>query len=169
MLGDSWSTGSGSVAWPQLMADELHLDLRVASFGGSGYVNGSACGDQSFATRVNEIPVDSEVVVIAGGVNDTAVDPQELESAARSLIDEVTDRAPNAELVVLGVPRVGLISDDETARADAALQLAAGEAFVDVRGWDIELLADRIHPSEAGHASYGGHIAAVVRDRLRSR
>lgn len=166
VIGDSWSTGSGAFSWPQVVADELDLNLRVAAFGGSGYVNGSACGDQTFSARVDDVPPDAVLVIIAGGVNDARGDPELLADAARSLLDELAARAPNAEVFVLGVPRVGLIPDEETARADAALQDAVGESFIDVRGWQVDLLADRIHPSVAGHAFYGQQVAAAVRDRL---
>jgi lysophospholipase L1-like esterase len=161
LIGDSWSAGAG--VFPDRLAQHLGLDLRVAAFGGSGYVNPSACGGHPFAARVARIPADARLVVLAGGINDSGY--PNLAAAVRDLIDAVQLRAPAAQVVVLGVPRVPLLADELTDHVDQTLEQVAteqGAVFVDVRPWTITTLPDRIHPDPAGARAYAERVAAAI-------
>jgi lysophospholipase L1-like esterase len=161
LIGDSWSAGAG--VFPDRLAQHLGLDLRVAAFGGSGYINPSACGGHPFAARVARIPADAQLVVLAGGINDSGY--PNLAAAVRDLIEAVHDRAPAAQVVVLGVPRVPLFADELTDPVDQTLEEVAAERgalFVDVRPWTITTLPDRIHPDPAGARAYADQVAAAL-------
>jgi lysophospholipase L1-like esterase len=161
LIGDSWSGGAG--VFPNRLAERLGLDLRVAAFGGSGYINPSACGGRTFGNRVARIPVDARLVVLAGGINDSGY--PNLAAAVRDLIEAVHDRAPAAQVVVLGVPRVPLFADELTDPVDQTLEEVAAERgalFVDVRPWTITTLPDRIHPDPAGARAYADQVAAAL-------
>ena len=168
LIGDSWAVGDTvHAAYPGLLAARLRLDLRVSAIGGTGYLNGGACGDESFATRVATVPRDAEVVFLAGGLNDTGEDPDELRAAVRDLVARVRRRAPEAEVVVLGVPRVPLLADEDTGRADDVLREgSSGATFVDAHAWRIPTLRDRIHPTPEGQRQYADLVAATARRRL---
>ena len=160
LIGDSWATGAG--IYPDRLARQLGLDLHVAAVGGTGYLNPGACGGREFLSRAWEVPQDAELVILAGGVNDVHQDPDVLAAAVRSVIAAVHGRAPGARIVVLGVPRVLLLSDEATGAVDDVLEQVAGAAFVDVRGWDISTLPDRIHPDPAGAREYADRIASAI-------
>jgi hypothetical protein len=102
--------------------------------------------------------------VLAGGVNDANTDSDILAAAVRDVIAAVHSRAPGARIVVLGVPRVLLLDDEATADVDGVLLEVAGDAFITVRGWDISMSPDRIHPDDAGARAYAAEVAAVIDD-----
>lgn len=170
LIGDSWAVGDTvHPAYPRLLAQRLRLDLQVSAIGGTGYLNGGACGGESFATRVDTVPPDAGVVFLAGGLNDTGEDPDELGAAVRDLVAAVERRAPGAQIVLLGVPRVPLLADEDTGRADDVLREQSSDAaFVDAHAWRIPTLPDRIHPTAEGHREYAGLVAAVAQRRLRA-
>lgn len=164
LIGDSWAAADGiHPAYPALVARALDLDMRVSAVGGTGYTNGGACGGKSFQSRVHTVPDDARLVILAGGLNDTGSDGDDLSSALRRVVAAVHLQAPAARIVVLGVPRVPLLDDRRTERADGILRSASGTAFVDVRGWSIPTLPDRIHPTPSGHREYARHIVAALR------
>lgn len=163
LIGDSWAVGDGeNPAFPGLVAEALDLDLRVSAVGGTGYLNEGPCGGQPFAARVDTIPADAEWVILAGGVNDTGR-PDDIHTAVDDLIEAVRERAPEAKVVVLGVPRVRLVPSDATEQADGVLQHVDADAFVDVRVEEVEIGADDIHPTPAGQRQYADLIVDALR------
>lgn len=167
LLGDSWAVGDGTYpAFPALLADTLHLDLRVSAVGGTGYLNGGACGGQNFATRVDTVPTDAQIVFLAGGLNDSG-EVDNLTEEASAVAAAVLDQAPGAKIVVFGVPRVPLLDDEQTARADQALRSTDGVIFLDVREWEIPTLPDRIHPTAEGQREYAELLVAAIGSELR--
>jgi lysophospholipase L1-like esterase len=160
LIGDSWATGEG--IYPRELAVRLEVNLHVAAVGGTGYVNPGACGGREFISRVWEIPQDARMVVLAGGVNDVGVPEDALAAGVRATIAATRSRAPGARIVVVGVPRVLLLEDESTGAVDDVLADAGADLFVDVRGWDISLLPDRIHPDPAGAEEYGRLLGEAI-------
>lgn len=160
LIGDSWATMEG--IYPRELADRLDVELQMAAVGGTGYVNGGACGGRAFISRVYQIPKDADLVILAGGVNDGGAPKDMMSKAVAQTIAAARSRAPGVKVVVVGVPRVPLLEDDVTGAVDEVLAASDADLFVDVRGWDISTLPDGIHPDAGGAREYGRLLAQAI-------
>jgi lysophospholipase L1-like esterase len=189
VVGDSYTTGSPmdsgpEFTWSALMVDELRRDrpdlvLHVEAGGGSGYAMRGARGLTFEQLAQVSMPVDPDLIVVFGSLNDSGSDVRTVRTAAGSLMGWLRTQRPDAAVLVIGPPWVNdripanlfLVRD---AVRDAALQ--AGATFVDPleEGWfagpNAALIGDdTVHPTDEGQRRIADLITPRVEQLLASR
>ncbi|HEU0045071.1 SGNH/GDSL hydrolase family protein [Sphingomonas sp.] len=194
VIGDSITEGSVATAmwrrWANQLAYQLGIDnVDVSGVGGSGYLNAlgyngnnpRAAGfpDYRFRERINDVLTaisggPPDLLVVAGGINDSALDPAAVGAEALLYFKALRAAAPDMAIVVLGpfwgdaaYPASLLAIRDAIFAAAAQVKRVA---TVDVSGWYAR--SDRStwfnggangpHPIDVGHAAYGQLAAAAI-------
>jgi lysophospholipase L1-like esterase len=191
VLGDSYT--EGLICYAQRMGHILGWETWSSGAGGTGYICPGPSGRVNFGDRVQTdvIAYHPDMVIVAGGLNDSGYPQSQIYDAALALYDTILTNLPSAKLVVVGPwwPS-GIPSDDILATRDA-LQEAAGERslyFIDPivatnveqtnAGWitgtgnvanptgdgnaDQHISADGVHPTDLGHQ----YLATKMAERL---
>lgn len=184
-IGDSFTESAGH--WPVLAADLLGWrDTWVSGVGGTGYVMAPP-PKPDFLQRFDRdvVPYRPDVLVVAGGINDSSFAPQLIRAAAAEYLDRARQALPNAVILVLGPwnPRAAV----PPAVNDAIKSAAAGREHVYWvpnydDGWiagtghagaprgdgnsDTMIGDDTTHPTAAGHEYLARRFADHVRRLL---
>lgn len=188
VIGDSFSDGTGADSqisvWAQSAADTLGWpSISVAGAGGTGYL--APGGYVKFRDRVVKdvfYPA-PDIVIVAGGINDTAYSQAQLATEANLLFAQIKAAMPRATMYVLSpfFPRspVSQFITDLTATLRTAAA-SVGATFIDmitdpwitgtghvgattgVGNADIYIGADSTHPTQAGHDYIGTRFAAAL-------
>ncbi|MCY1694132.1 SGNH/GDSL hydrolase family protein [Curtobacterium sp. SL109] len=164
VIGDSYSTGDmlsdRADAWVDDFASEQDATVSVLAQGGTGYTNAGFCGDSTFGSRVRQVAAtDPQLVIVEGGLNDTAATEDEERTAAERVLRSL--RGHN--VVVVGPVDVPVLEGEGA--VDLALSGAAraeGARYISALGWPIALGADKKHPTAAGHAEFAQRVAAAI-------
>lgn len=163
VIGDSWTVGLGladlGASWPSSLPGRI----TVAGFSGSGFSrHASHCGNRSFATRASAAR-GSDLVVVAGGLNDVDQPTADIRAGFRSLMASLGERP----VVVVGPASAPsrATSVERVSSLLASLSEEHGVPFIDTRSWALSYLPDRLHLTRAGHAAYGQHVAAELAAR----
>lgn len=180
-VGDSFTGGSPGVGgvdemgWPAILAESMGWKFSKepdmwSVKGGTGYLrHGDA--SESIVDRIDDIVGGTpEVVVIAAGANDAqAYSAEETGAAAESVFTAVKAALPSARIIVIGpFYQTTPLSAEVVATRDAiaAASERAAVEFIDPLPWVeaglIETGSDRVHPTDAGHAS----IARLIKEAL---
>ncbi len=161
VIGDSYSVGAGVdplQSWPVRLPGRVHVD----GFSGSGFsVGASPCGDVSYAARaaraVSGRP--DAIVVVEGGLNDH-------DQSAAAIGDGFTELLRGLEghdvLVVGPPPAPADRMRTEVPRVDAtlsSLSASFGVPYLSMAEADLGYLPDGVHPTPAGHRSFGDRVA----------
>lgn len=184
VFGDSWVYGSAAIApthgFAYVVGVNLGWDVIVDGVRGSGYlkpgIDGPAYGERIAALDPD---LDPDLVIIEGSINDRALYPEGYQAAVTAAWDALSDRYPDARVVVLGPAPQVLPVQKRTARIDGDLAALAAE-----RGWwYISPIAEkwitaanypavidtsdagRNHPSTAGHAYLAERLAEALTAR----
>jgi lysophospholipase L1-like esterase len=176
-LGDSYTSGwsgagLGARGWPRIVGAAEGWTVVNLAVPGTGFINPGWTG-QPMGSRV-QAAIDRHpgVVVIAGGHNDSRWSASAVAAAADRVIQRLHAALPNARLVIVAPiwpsgspPSRCLVLRDHLRRTAASV----GAVFVDplAENWfgasrHSMILADGIHPSDAGHR----YIAQRVLARL---
>lgn len=163
VIGDSWTVGLGLSDLRDSWPSELPGRVTVAGFSGSGFSrHASHCGDRAFATRTAAAR-GADLVVVAGGLNDYDQPAVDIRAGFRSLLARLEGRT----VVVVGPAsapsRAGFVGRVHTTLADLCDEY--GVPYIDTRAWALAYLPDRLHLTDAGHATFGRHVA----DELAAR
>jgi lysophospholipase L1-like esterase len=169
-IGDSYSAGTGASdranRWTTLVSDELGWIETNEALGGTGYVRTAGqegcgrdyCGTYGEVITTTEAPTPG-IVVISGGRNDGRP-TGDYASAIQSTIQAAQGRWPEARIALTSP-----IWDDDASpswmpdmvEAARAASEATGATFVDIgqplSGRADYLIADGIHPNDAGYAA----------------
>lgn len=158
ILGDSYAQGQHldrprEQAWSTLIGAQEGWTTYVNAVGGTGFVGEGPCGAQRFSSRVAAVLArNPQVVVVEGGLNDTAFTPDEVESSAGDLLRAL---ATVPHIVVVG-PTAPPARPD-TAAIDNALRdatTAAGRTYVSAEAWTLPYLPDNLHLTVDGHRAF---------------
>lgn len=163
LLGDSYSRGDGLTdyadAWPNQL--DRGWTLHVDAVGMTGYVNGGYCGDQQFGTRVDGlVDVAPDVLLIAGGLNDTTASASDIADAGQNVLDATEGVATRILVGPVDVDARASESD-----VDATLRELADEngiPYVSALDWDVQMLPDGLHMTAEGHARYAELIGQAL-------
>lgn len=169
VIGDSWASGQGldepTQSFAYRLAEERGWDVTVSAVAATGWTPGGACADgRSYLLRVPMIPPDAGMVLLEGGLNDDR--STDVRRHAAATLAAVRERAPAAEIVVVGPPYVSERRDADIDRVNRELRAAAADAevrFVSTLGWQIETF-DGLHPTAAGHADFARHLDDALQD-----
>jgi lysophospholipase L1-like esterase len=193
---DSYGEGTGGnplTSWQYTTSRLLGwTDVWSAPEGGTGYLNAGPAGRKTFFDRLatDVYPYAPEVLVIAGGINDTVSNNAGwtlasglLEKAARTLYSEIAKNLPNTRLYVVNTwyplaPVYAPIEDAHLAIVSAATNNSNVTALINPRGWitgtgkvgsttgsgnaDLFTTSDSIHPTQAGHDFLGYNVASAI-------
>lgn len=179
IIGDSYTAGSPEntgpkTLWPVLAREELGFRFQNLAVGGSGYVNLGLDG-KPFLAQTGRISSDSDLVLVYGSRNDQpTTDPTVEQQAATALYQAIKDKAPNAQVVVIGPSYVenpapaGGVSNADAIRKAAA---AAGASYTDAIDWfhgtpGSYIGGDGIHPTDEGHKYLAKKIEPIIKDAL---
>ncbi|KRB77968.1 hypothetical protein ASE01_07265 [Nocardioides sp. Root190] len=162
VVGDSYSVGVGvgsARSWPVRLPGRV----RVDGFSGSGFsVGASACGDLSYASRVERsLRRTTDLVVVEGGLNDHDQPIADVEAGAERLLD----RIGATPALLVGPPVVPDRSRAAVQEIDATLARVASERgvpYLSMLEVDLSLLEDRLHPDRAGHRRFGDVVGERV-------
>lgn len=168
VLGDSWTSGWAlerpTDGYAYLLAASLGWDARVDGGPGTGFANGGECGGQDFAARASSVPADAAVVVVEGGLND-ADRLDDLPDAVDDVLGTIEEKAPDAQVYVVGVQVSEVADGRRLARLNRALVAGAeanGATFVDTTEWALPYIADDVHLTPEGHRAFAGHLEEVI-------
>ena len=104
-VGDDYTHGVGdsgdSKSFPALIASALHVQEKRFYLDNAGYAKSGSDG-KSYADLVDQvIAAHPDIVVVSGGRNDRADDPNTLASKATALFAALKQGLPNAKLVAV--------------------------------------------------------------------
>jgi lysophospholipase L1-like esterase len=175
-FGDSWTQGYAAAphrGFPYIVGQALGWKVVVGpDESGAGYVNTFARAHPVFATRVKELPrLHADLVVIEGGVNDIPGPLAHFWTAAKMTVQQLQAKAGGAPVVIVGPATPDGTTPEGLAAIDYQLAGVAQQLRVPYispikEGWlnstNVKGLIDpkRQHPNTAGHAYYGGRLAA---------
>jgi lysophospholipase L1-like esterase len=176
-LGDSFTSGwngagIGDHGWPRLVGAARGWQTVNLAVAGSGFVNPGWTNQPIGALVASAVRHDPDVIVLAGGHNDSRSSVSATARAADDVIDRLRASAPDALLVVVAPiwqdgnpPRRCLVLRDRL-RDKAA---AVGAVFIDplADGWFSgnahRLIGpDGLHPNDAGHRLIADRVLAVL-------
>ncbi|MGY1740205.1 MULTISPECIES: SGNH/GDSL hydrolase family protein [unclassified Blastococcus] len=141
VIGDADTAGAaGGEGWPAALEELLpDVEMTVAATGEAGYV--TTDGDPTLPQLVGDADLeDADVVVLFGSRFDASGIADQVDEAARFTLAALAERAPDAELVVIGpvwpddAPPAGVRNNRDVLRLAAT---EAGVTFVDpiADGW----------------------------------
>ena len=176
-LGDSYTSGTpnqggvGDDGWPARTCVIVGCSLTMAATGGAGFVGGESNG-RGVTQQLEAVPGTTapRIVVLALGANDYNATTDELSGRVDTVIDSITQRWPEAELVILGPFWInsnppGSILFLEQYLQDKAIQAGAVFASPIREGWLSGLIGpDNVHPESAGHEAIATHVAPILLD-----
>jgi hypothetical protein len=180
VIGDSYTAGTaqggiGDANWVWLLDSSLQasgLDgvIRGAGLPKSGYV-ARGTEDQTFGEAVaQDVSDQTDLVVFFGSYDELLQDPGTVAPAARAAFIEAQTAAPDADLLVIGVPWPNASVPTQVDMLNGILRTAAtdvGATFVDpaAEGWfadDGLIGADGAYPTDAGHERMAELIRPLI-------
>lgn len=190
-VGDSFTEGTGVFrpdGWVGAMAARLGWsDVYASGLGGTGYLStNGARGTFRSRAATDIIAHAPDIVIIAGGYNDTASSAAAVEAEAALLFAQIKAGLPNCELIVLSpwssnntLTSLQATRDAIFAAADGVADLTidaitTGQAWIFGTGKttsttgdgnaDFYIASDGIHPSAAGYTYLGARVANAIAD-----
>ncbi len=174
---DTGGFSAGSVGWPAVVEERLRgVELTVATTGNAGYVTTEAESDATFPELLEVADLDGvDVVVLFGSRFDAAGIADEVNLAAGVAIGALAERAPSAELVVVGpawpagAAPAGVRNNRDVLRSAAQ---TAGAVFIDplADGWLSDapglLGPDGMHLTAAADAYLADRMEPLIRSAL---
>jgi lysophospholipase L1-like esterase len=197
-LGDSYTEGTGvdygDGAWSAQAGYPLGWEVWNSGVGGTGYLANLTNTALTFRGRLTSdvTALQPDVIVIAGGINDSA-SASAIQTEAAALYAQALSENPSAVIFVAGpwtAPASGTALTTDTAlRAAARAQGPYGtrlfyvETISDPQGaWqsgtgrvgatagdgnsDVYIGTDGVHPVQAGHTYLGNRFATAVKQLL---
>jgi lysophospholipase L1-like esterase len=187
LLGDSYTKGIGATsknnAYAYKIAEPLGWDLTIDGKSGTGYIDPSAAGADTFAERMWQHPhsatdVAYDLVVIQGSSNDRKYTKAEVAGRINLTIRTSRRLWPQAQIILMG-PTNPWANVAEYAMVNDKLEAAAavnGIPFIDPIGeqWFVPGDGERYanlengHPNDAGQALMARRFVADVKTFLGS-
>lgn len=170
VIGDSMSAGANNEAtWPELVADEYGMRLKMLASGGSAYTQEA----KPFIDQAKDVPLLSPAaIIVAGSVNDRASSNEEIAKAAGELYAYLGEEFPGSEVFVVGPISSSASPLEGVPAANAAIEAAAQDAgliFWDPLGeeWlpDKSLIQeDNLHPTDEGQQQLAEQLGSKLLD-----
>jgi hypothetical protein len=163
-LGDSYASGVG----PSTLANRW--TSRYAGYSGfvesnhavssSGYVNEGVGGASRFASQAANIPLDTDRVIVCGGINDTSFTVSQIANGVTETIGAIRTRVPNAEIVILSPMWWNVQPSDAMLSTEAVIRnnVPSDIRFVEGGLWLRQNRADTANAGDGGHPTDIGSI-----------
>lgn len=108
IVGDSFTEGAGSTnvglsSWASFFSDYTGIyDTWLSGVSGTGYLNMQSGAKLKFRDRIQTdvVPYNPDIVIIAGGANDTSFSTTDVYNEARALFGEIKQSLPRSGLIV---------------------------------------------------------------------
>ena len=162
-FGDSLTHGNGAGAGEDYPAVLAQLTGRTV-------INAGVPGEQSRAGR-ERLPAvldaqDPDLMVLIHGGNDLLHNraPAEIKANLRAMVELARERG--VAVVLLGVPKPGLLLRPHPLYGELADELALpydADTLAEILS-DRELKSDQIHPNAAGYARLAGAVQRLLRE-----
>lgn len=180
-LGDSYTTGwsgagTGKRGWPAIVSASFGWKTVNRAVAGTGFVNPGWTGQRIRSRVAAVLKAQPGIVFVAAGHNDNRFGSRATGKAAEAALRRLRRGLPDAVIVVIGPiwangsPPAAIRRIRTELRRHAA---AIDAVFVDPirEGWFAGsagrfILADGIHPSDAGHRRIATRVLAAL-DALR--
>jgi lysophospholipase L1-like esterase len=180
-LGDSYTTGwsgagTGKRGWPAIVSASFGWKTVNRAVAGTGFVNPGWTGQRIRSRVATVLKAQPGIVFVAAGHNDGRFGSRATGKAADAVLRRLRRELPDAVIVVIGPiwangsPPVAIRGIRAELRRHAT---AIDAVFVDPirEGWFADaagrfILADGIHPSNAGHRRIAARVLAAL-DSLR--
>lgn len=141
VLGDSWTGGFLGIEeldlWPRVLELMMGADLARMGQGGTGYaVDNPGAGVVRYGNPTRMARMEAyqpQLVIVQGSQNDDGAGKSgvEIGAAATDLYGQIADRCPEAQIVVVGPPRLNVApSAGRLANNDAVRAAAQGASNV---------------------------------------
>lgn len=159
VIGYSYTAGDGlenrADGWAYQVAG------TVAGVGSTGFVSGGYCGQHSYGKRIDAVlGTNPDMLIIQGGLNDTAADAAEIREAAAALLEEAADVT---QVIMVGPVDAPARNGEQT--VDQALSEAAHDAgaeYVSALDWNLGFLPDDLHLTPQGHETFTRQLMAQM-------
>lgn len=171
-ISDGVGAGSPQKGWPVLLAHQLGWRSTVSADPGAGYVAPGYHKLGPMERLLGKLQLTSEhptVVIVQAGYNDIGTSPAELATNVRKVISEIRTQAPDAAVGVITVFPKGEPTPAAWA-TDKIIVTAARSAYQNVyvfdplsSHWVFPTVADRLHPTAAGHQWIADRLASDFR------
>ncbi len=179
IFGDSWTYGSAAneptLGYAYVVAGVAGWNTTVNGVRGSGYLRVGIDGPD-YGTRMSDLGGPSpDLVIVQGSINDRRLPAVGYPAAVNAAWDALSDRYPDAQIVILGPAPQILPLEPGTARIDGDLRtLAAARGWWYIspieEGWITdENFLDVIdtgegahHPHTAGHQYLAERLAESI-------
>jgi lysophospholipase L1-like esterase len=195
VLGDSYT--EPLLCYARRLENTFGWEIWNSGAGGTGYVNPGPAGRVAFGDRLQSdvVAFSPDIVIVAGGLNDTPYPADSVGTAAGALYDAISTNLPSAKLVVVGpwfptgYPSQAILDVRDAIQAAAHIR---GLLFVDPIvstntsqvnvGWitgtgrigdphydgnaDTFISSDGNHPTDLGHQYLAQKLASYLKDLL---
>lgn len=163
VLGDSYVAGDGlpdrSLRWANELAELMDATVTIDAIGGSGYVNGG-CTDEPFTTRAHILNESADIVLVAGGLNDTGASAADFLAAVDETLRDIRSTATVYVVGPTHTPTHGPVLWMDRVLESAASAHSVG--YIRTLAWRLPYLGDGVHLTVGGHRLYAHNIAAVL-------
>jgi lysophospholipase L1-like esterase len=165
------------MAWPNLVQNDTRggkrpLAVTNAAVNGSGYVSRGEGGSTFLAQVEGSVQKTTQMVLIFGSENDMGTDSTQLKQAVANTLAEISAKAPDARIVVVGPPSYTNVPEAARLQVrdeDRAAVTEAGAVFVDpiddqwIMGRAEQLIGpDGDHPSVDGQHYLQANMEKVI-------
>lgn len=166
--------GEGFPAIIQTKLDKLGYNYKVVNAGLSGE---TSAGGNERVDWVLQQPVDIFVLELGGNDGLRGLDPEMTYQNLQSIIDKVSEKAPDAEIILAGMeapPNMGQAYTDAFRKVYTRLADANDVALIpfllkDVGGIPELNLPDGIHPNEEGQQIVAENVWEILQPLLKNQ
>jgi len=174
-FGDSWTTGYDADegrGFPHVVGEALDWNVVLGpDSSGAGYTYTFNPYHPVFPQTVREIDrIDADLIVLQGSVNDLSGSTAELPGKIRETVQQLRARSDDTPVVMVGPAPYQTEVPQELSEIDRIESEVARDLHVDYisplrerwfsAGIVQALIDERQHPTTAGHAYFGGRLAA---------
>lgn len=174
--GDSWTHGASADAgrgFPEVVGEALGWNVELGpDQSGAGYVHTYVATHPVFPEQVQTLdPVDADLIVLGGGLNDVPGPLDDFWGSVTRTVETLREKGGGAPIVIVGPASPDGVTPEGLSAIDfeeAAVARGLGIPYISPikEGWfnptNVKALMNprSIHPNTAGHAYYGGRLAA---------
>lgn len=163
VIGDSFTEPSGSTikmrGFASLLGLKFGWDTWACGAGSTGYLNDGTAGRVNFRKRVHldVIPYRPDIVIVAGGINDSGFSAGAVEAEAKALFDSIQRGCVGAKVIAVGpfFPTTAYSNVTNSRLGIMAAARARGIPFIDPTNPEAPWITD------ANQLTYHSNTAAA--------
>ena len=154
--------------WTDLLAQALQCDVINCGMNGRTVPRYPRSIENDLRLLLRCVPCDLLIIML--GSNDilTDLEPEETAEAMARLLELLLQKMPGTTILLCAPPQVSGLGEAYEDRISSLSELYAQIAderklpFLNVSSWPIDLAADGVHFSPAGHCSFSGLMKNAI-------